>query len=52
MIRYVYENSKAWYLENTPNGDNTWSRLGDKIKLVIGRLSPGLRNQRVFYTHA
>ena len=42
MIRYVYENSKAWYLENTPNGDSTWSRLGDKIKLVIGTPSGDL----------
>ncbi|KAM0754904.1 hypothetical protein T439DRAFT_321963 [Meredithblackwellia eburnea MCA 4105] len=35
MIRYVYNHAKTWYLENTPDGHLTWSRLGDRLQLVI-----------------
>ncbi|KAK4698863.1 hypothetical protein P7C70_g7406, partial [Phenoliferia sp. Uapishka_3] len=35
MIRYLYDHSKAWFLDNTPDGDKTWDRLGDKLKLVV-----------------
>lgn len=38
-FRYLYDNSKSWFLDNTLGGDKIWNDVvekGDKVEFVLG----------------
>ncbi|KAI5481024.1 hypothetical protein MNV49_006210 [Pseudohyphozyma bogoriensis] len=36
MIRYVYDCTRQWFIENTPDGEMLWRKLGGVTKIVVG----------------
>ncbi|KAL8292780.1 hypothetical protein RQP46_001392 [Phenoliferia psychrophenolica] len=35
FFKYLFDNAKAWFETNTPDGEGIWKRLGAQIKLVV-----------------
>ncbi|PVF93789.1 hypothetical protein CPB86DRAFT_818523 [Serendipita vermifera] len=52
FIKYLYEHTREFFMESTPNGDNIWARLESKLIIIFCHPNGWDISQQVFLTRS